>query len=445
MTSDQHPRDPDPTQAVDMAGLLGDGGPAAPRPAAHLLSGRYELGAVLGRGGVADVHRATDTLLSREVAVKRLREATPSDADRARFTAEARTLAVLSHPALVTLLDAGDSDDRPYLVLELVEGSTLAGLLARGPLPAPEEAARLLGAVAGALAYAHGAGVVHRDVKPGNVLLGDDGRVKLADFGIARIVGDTVRHTMTGTTVGTVGYLAPEQVSGAEITPAVDVYALGLVLLEAVTGEKAFTGSTAEAAVARLARDPHVPETLSAPLADLVRAMTSRDPGARPSAAVVAERLAVIADGDPTTLTPLVSSPRLRRRPRPAMLVAAAAVALVVALGGAGLLGGGDPSEADRPPAPGTPSQTASPSSGTTPASVRRTPRRPVSGTPTATAGDGRASAPKTAAPKQAGPKVRGPKVSGGKAKGGKAKGGKGKAKGKNKGGKGSGKGKGKR
>jgi serine/threonine protein kinase len=434
MTPDEHPRDPDPTQAVDMTGLLGDDtSMASPRPSTHLLGGRYELGAVLGRGGVADVHRATDTLLSREVAVKRLREATPSDTDRARFTAEARTLAVLSHPALVTLLDAGESADRPYLVLELVEGSTLAGLLARGPLPDPEEAARLLGAVAGALAYAHGAGVVHRDVKPGNVLLGDDGRVKLADFGIARIVGDTVRHTMTGTTVGTVGYLAPEQVSGAEITPAVDVYALGLVLLEAVTGEKAFTGSTAEAAVARLARDPHVPETLSAPLADLIRAMTARDPGARPAASVVAERLAVIAEGDPTTLTPLMARPR--RRPRPVLLAAAAALALAVALGGAGLLGGGAPSEADKPPAPGSPSPSASPSSsaspsgGASPVSVRRTPERTV-GSPTVKPAGGQATAPKTAKPgkpKQARPKDKGPKDKGPKAKGG--KGGKGKAK----------------
>ncbi|WP_134739744.1 serine/threonine-protein kinase [Nocardioides sp. 503] len=438
MTTDQHPHDPEPTQAVDMAGLLGDHSPAASsRPPARLLGGRYELGAVLGRGGVADVHRATDTLLSREVAVKRLREATPSDADRARFTAEARTLAVLSHPGLVTLLDAGESEERPYLVLELVEGSTLAGLLARGPLPDPEEAARLLGTVAGALAYAHDAGVVHRDVKPGNVLLGDDGRVKLADFGIARIVGDTVRHTMTGTTVGTVGYLAPEQVSGAEITPAVDVYALGLVLLEAVTGEKAFTGSTAEAAVARLARDPHVPDTVSAPLADLVRAMTARDPAARPSAAVVAERLAVVADGDPTTLTPLVARPR--RRPRPVLLAAAAAVALAVALGGAGLLGGGSPSEADKPPAPAATSSGAAPSARATPASVRRTPE--VSVTVTKTAQQAKPSRAKSAVPRHAGPKGPGPKVKGGRGKGPKGHGGKGKGKGpKGHGGKGKGK-----
>jgi serine/threonine protein kinase len=240
---------------------------------------------------------------------------------------------------------------------------------------------------------------------------------------------------MTGTTVGTVGYLAPEQVSGAEITPAVDVYALGLVLLEAVTGEKAFTGSTAEAAVARLARDPHVPETLSAPLADLIRAMTARDPGARPAASVVAERLAVIAEGDPTTLTPLMARPR--RRPRPVLLAAAAALALAVALGGAGLLGGGAPSEADKPPAPGSPSPSASPSSsaspsgGASPVSVRRTPERTV-GSPTVKPAGGQATAPKTAKPgkpkqarpKDKGPKDKGPKASGGK--GGKGKGGKG-------------------
>ncbi|MCD4536415.1 serine/threonine protein kinase [Nocardioides sp. cx-169] len=359
MRPDEQPPDPDPTEAVDMSGLLGDHPPPTSAPAPDLLGGRYRLGPVLGRGGVADVHRATDTLLSREVAVKRLREATPSDADRARFTAEARTLAVLSHRSLVTLLDAGESEDRPYLVLELVEGPTLAALMTPGPLPV-REAAHVLGDVAAALAYAHAQGVVHRDVKPGNVLVGDDGRARLADFGIARIVGDAVRHTMTGTTIGTVGYLAPEQVSGAEISPAVDVYALGLVLLETVTGIKAFTGSTAEAAVARLARGPHVPDDLAPALADLVRAMTARDPAARPSAAVVAERLALIAEDDPTMLVPLVPLvPPPGRRVRPVLVAAAAAVALAVALAGAGLLGGGEPSQADKP----ADSSSASPSS----------------------------------------------------------------------------------
>ncbi|MCD4525522.1 serine/threonine-protein kinase [Nocardioides sp. cx-173] len=388
MSPDEHPRDPDPTEAVDMSGLLGDQPPPTSVPAPDLLGGRYRLGPVLGRGGVADVHRATDTLLSREVAVKRLREATPSDVDRARFTAEARTLAVLSHRSLVTLLDAGESEDRPYLVLELVEGPTLAALMAAGPLPV-REAAYLLGDVAAALAYAHAQGVVHRDVKPGNVLVGDDGRVRLADFGIARIVGDAVRHTMTGTTVGTVGYLAPEQVSGAEIGPAVDVYALGLVLLEAVTGIKAFTGSTAEAAVARLARDPHVPDDLAPALADLVRAMTARDPAARPSAAVVAERLALIAADDATTLVPLV--PPARRRVRPVLVAAAAAVALAVALAGVGLFGGGEPSQAERPAdssstSPSSAPSGAAPSTTTSPAVVRSTTARaaPKAGPPKA-------------------------------------------------------------
>jgi serine/threonine protein kinase len=413
MTPDADPHDPEPTAAVDMRGLLDD----------VLLGGRYDLGPVLGRGGVADVHRADDTLLTREVAVKRLREASPSDVDRARFTAEARTLAGLSHPHLVTLLDAGESEDRPYLVLELVEGTTLAALLATGPLPVPE-AARLLGKVAGALAYAHGQGVVHRDVKPGNVLLGDDGRVKLADFGIARIVGDTVRHTMTGTTVGTVGYLAPEQVSGAEITQAADVYALGLVLLEAVTGRKAFTGSTAEAAVARLARDPHVPDDLPGPLADLVRAMTTRDAAARPDASVVAERLAVIAQDDGTSLVPLLEPPR--RRVRPLLVAAAAVVALAVALGGAGILGGGEPSEADKPAVPVTASPSASPAP--TPTRAERAPTQ-VAVTPTAERERAQPTKAKTHKPKAKPKKLKKPKKP--KAKGGKGKGKGGKGKGK--------------
>ncbi len=222
------PVDPEPTQAIpDMDALLAEPAEPVVTPArANRIADRYDLGPVIGRGGVADVHRGLDTVLDRPVAVKLLRQETTSEADRARFTAEARTLAQLSDPGLVTVLDAGTSDDHPYLVMELVEGTHLAAALENGPL-GREEAARILRVVAEALAYAHGQGVVHRDVKPGNVLVGHDGRVKLADFGIARIVGDTIRHTTTGTTIGTVSYLAPEQVSGGELTQAVDIYALG--------------------------------------------------------------------------------------------------------------------------------------------------------------------------------------------------------------------------
>ncbi len=263
-----------------------------------MVAGRYRLGEVLGRGGMADVHRATDTVLAREVAVKLLRSTADQASDRARFTAEARTLAGLSHRGLVTVLDAGVDEEHPFLVMELVEGPTLGARLADGPLPAAE-AARIGQQVADALSYAHGRGVVHRDVKPGNVLLAPDGRVKLADFGIARLIGDTVRHTQTGTAVGTAAYLAPEQVRGEELDTSVDVWSLGLVLLEALTGERAYPGSPTESAMARLHRPPPVPADLPPGWSDLLRAMTAADPAARPSTAQVAARLGALRQGPP--------------------------------------------------------------------------------------------------------------------------------------------------
>ena len=230
------------------------------------LRDRYVLESLLGSGGMADVHRATDTTLERSVAVKVLRDVAGDESARHRFVAEARTLAGLSHRNLVTVLDAGigEDDDRPFLVMELVEGRSLADALEDGPLT-PEDAAAVGAQVAAALTYAHGRGVVHRDVKPGNVLLGGDGRVKLADFGIARLLGDTARHTRTGTAIGTAAYLAPEQVRGEDVTGAADTYALGLVLLEALTGRRAFPGSPTEAALARLGGRAH-------PLAPLLKA-----------------------------------------------------------------------------------------------------------------------------------------------------------------------------
>ncbi|MDP3891805.1 serine/threonine-protein kinase [Nocardioides sp.] len=355
--------DPEPTQAIsDMDALLDE--PSVPLPPVPgrtaRIAGRYELGPVIGRGGVADVHRAVDTLLDREVAVKLLRQETTSETDRARFTAEARTLAQLSDPGLVTVLDAGTSDDHAYLVMELVEGTNLAAVVEDVPLP-PGEAARILRVVAEALAYAHRQGVVHRDVKPGNVLVGHDGRVKLADFGIARLVGDAARHTTTGTTIGTVSYLAPEQVSGEALTQAVDIYALGLVLLETVTGERAFTGPTAEAALARLTRDPRVPEDLPSAWQDLLRAMTAREADDRPSAEQVAGRLAALETGRTHDLVPLAGAATtgsaVRRRRRLAVLVPAVAlVAAAVLVAGTGLFGTGAPSEADKPAPEPTPS-----------------------------------------------------------------------------------------
>ena len=273
----------DETVLTDMTRLLGGASGTT------TVAGRYRLQHVIGVGGLAVVHRAVDTRLERPVAVKLLRETTTSAADRARFVSEARLLGRLSHPNLVRVLDAGVDDDHPFLVLDLVEGRTLAEALEAGLTP--QELARTGAGIASALAHAHAAGIVHRDVKPGNVLLARDGTPRLADFGIARLVDDTCHQTSTGMLVGTVAYLAPEQVAGEPVTTAADVYALGLVLLEGLTRRRAYSGPSVESALARLSRQPDVPVGLPAGWRALLLAMTARDPAARPTAAEVAERL----------------------------------------------------------------------------------------------------------------------------------------------------------
>ena len=308
----------DPTAATDMAALLTDVTPRDLVPEA-LVVDRYRVEGLLGTGGMAHVVRATDLVLDRDVAVKLLRETTDAEGDLDRFLAETRTLARLSHPGLVTVLDGGTTvSDRPYLVMELVDGPPLSASLDT-PLD-PVRVAEIGSQVAAALAYAHTEGVVHRDVKPGNVLLRDDGRVKLADFGIAKLLGENSLHTRTGTVLGSVHYLAPEQVAFEEITPAVDVYALGLLMLRCLTGHHAFEGPTIESALARLSADPEVPADLSSVWRELLTAMTARVPADRPSAADVAGHLAALSGArtTPRVLPPLPAhSTAAARAPRP--------------------------------------------------------------------------------------------------------------------------------
>lgn len=344
--------------------------PTDPESGAVLVAGRYELLTLLGRGGMADVYRARDRVLSRDVAVKMLRETSTEGSDRARFVAEGRILASLSHAGLVTILDAG-AEPEPFVVMELVEGPTLAQVIARGPLPL-EQVALIATQVGEALAYVHDRGVVHRDVKPGNVLLGPGRRVRLADFGIARLVGDTARHTRTGQAIGTAAFLAPEQITGREVTGAADVYSLGLVLLEALTGRREYPGTPTEAAFARLHRPPRIPDELPAVWRDLLGAMTADEPSGRPRSHDIAARLrgpATTVPPEPETepvttadaaTEPLTSAPirtqlltaPASRAPRPGppawlanrlvVAVAAAVVALLVISIGLGLRGGDD-------------------------------------------------------------------------------------------------------
>ncbi len=281
-----------------------------------VLGGRYALAAVLGRGGMADVYRAEDQLLERDVAVKVLRDSAADPAGDERFRAEARTLAGLDHPHLVTVLDAGRAEIGPYLVLELVNGASLSAM--RGTALDPATVAVMGRDLADALAYVHRRGIVHRDIKPGNVLVDRQGQVHLTDFGIARLLSDATRHTATGATIGTAAYLAPEQVRGDPVSTAADIYALGLVLLESLTGRRTYTGAPMEAALARLHRAPQVPTSLPGAWRDLLAGMTTSDPAQRSTAFEVTHRLAALANGerDLVTVTPRPAPPTEKRSAR---------------------------------------------------------------------------------------------------------------------------------
>jgi serine/threonine protein kinase len=252
-----------------------------------VLSGRYELGPILGRGGMSEVRRGEDNTLGRPVAIKLLR----GDGDPrsvARFEREARFLARLQHPNIVTVFDIGaDGDDR-FIVMELVEGPTLREVLsAEGKLEA-SRAAGIAGGIAAALAYAHEQNIVHRDVKPSNVLIASGDRVKVADLGIAKLLSDEALIATTGV-IGTAQYIAPEQARGDPVDGRADLYSLGCVLFEMLVGRPPFEGDAAAltyAHVHRLAPSvrslvPAVPEPLDA----LVAALLEKEPSARPQSA----------------------------------------------------------------------------------------------------------------------------------------------------------------
>ena len=221
-----------------------------------LVAGRYELEEVIGRGGMSSVFRAHDQLLERKVALKILHEHYTSDSDYVeRFRREARAAAQLGHPNIVTVIDRGEQDGRQYIVFEYVQGQTLKELVVgAGPLPV-RQALQLGLQVARALAFAHEQGVVHRDVKPQNVLLDGDGQAKVTDFGIARSL-DVTSVTEAGTVLGTSDYIAPEQATGDDVDPQSDIYSFGAVLYELLTGDVPFPADNFVAAALRHVNDP---------------------------------------------------------------------------------------------------------------------------------------------------------------------------------------------
>ena len=275
---------------------------ARPGPVGSLLADRFMIESLIGTGGMASVYRATDTALGRTVAVKLFRS-DGSAAEPERQSGEIALLASLNHFALVTLFDAGtamvDGVPRAFIVMELVDGPDLRARIEGGPLPSLDVA--MMGAdLAEALHYVHEQGIIHRDVKPANVLLATSGfpgrsmHAKLADFGIARLLDET-RLTATGSLLGTASYLSPEQALGGAIGAPTDVYSLGLVLLECLTGQRAYPGTAVESAMARLQRQPEIPNALGRDWIEVLAAMTARDTADRSTAAEASLLLRALA------------------------------------------------------------------------------------------------------------------------------------------------------
>jgi serine/threonine-protein kinase len=346
-----------------------------PQPG-DLIADRYELEELVGTGGMSSVFRARDRQLERRVAIKILHQHYAEDPEYLeRFRREARAVAKLSHPNIVTVIDRGDDDGRQYIVFEHVEGENLKELVIRsGRLPV-QRALELALAVADGLAFAHNHGLVHRDVKPQNVLLNRDGEVKVTDFGIARSLHVEQGVTQTGTVLGTGEYLAPEQASGKPVSPATDVYSLGVVLWELLAGDVPFVGENFVAIALRHVNEP--PPSLrerrpdvSPRLEAAVNRALAKDPAQRfPSMSAFAKELrACLAEAEgapvpveedlamtlvtpPQHAPPPSARPRSRRRGRSrrrlalsvllALVVAGAAFAAVLLLGGAGHHHGG--------------------------------------------------------------------------------------------------------
>ena len=289
--------------------------------ASELLGGRYELRGVLGRGGMAEVREGWDTRLSRAVAIKLLHPGFSSDADnRRRFEAEARSAAALSHPNIVAVHDSGEHEGTPFIVMERLPGRTVGDRIARGPMP--QAAVRsMLDEVLAALVVAHGAGILHRDIKPGNILFSTDGHTKVTDFGIAKTA--EVSHTLTGQIVGTLAYLSPDRLAGKPATIADDLYAVGCVGYEALSGRRPFTEETLGGLARAILDDTPPPLAALRPdvdprLAAVIERAMARDPRWR-FANAEAMRAALWADAVHTAAAPVRPSTLMLTAPFPAI------------------------------------------------------------------------------------------------------------------------------
>jgi serine/threonine protein kinase len=361
--------------------------PAPPGSGQDVVAGRYLVEGSLGSGGMGEVFVATDRVLDRRVALKRLSDTLVEDAPaRARFFREARALARINHPNVVAVFDAGDNDGRPYLVMELIQGTTLRHELRSNGRFAPERAAAIGAGIAGGLAAAHAQGVVHRDVKPSNIFLTPTGEPKVGDFGIARIERGDLTLTLTGQAFGSPPYIAPEQAMGRTVDARADLYSLGCVLYHMVAGRRPFEGDDP---VSLTYQHLHtVPTRLDAidtgvspELATLVAGLLQKDPADRPQTAqevrralgsmpssretVVVPTQPVVA-GDATSVLPRRTQTLADRRKRPWWFFAAAAgvvILAVVALSAALTRGGADPARAQRSPSANPATSSASTSS----------------------------------------------------------------------------------
>ena len=268
----------------------------------HVVAGRYELLEVIGHGAMGTVWRARDLVLAREVAVKEVRHpglwsAQDRAVARERSLREARVAARLTHPGVVTVHDVIEAEGSPWIVMELVRARSLSQILAEdGPMP-PARAAEMGTVLLEALGSAHAAGIVHRDVKPGNVLITAEGRTVLTDFGIATVAGDP-GLTQAGMVMGTPGFCAPERIRGAPASPASDLWALGATLYAAVEGHGPFDGQgSAMAVLSNIVHGDPPPAASAGPLGPVIAALMKRDPAARPDATAARRLLSAACDG----------------------------------------------------------------------------------------------------------------------------------------------------